>query len=297
MSDDQKREMITKLRKANAEYFNNPNNRLRHSQQAKEIWNNRSDEFKENRRKFLMTIGEKFRSDPKNIERLSKLIKSYYKDPLNRELQSISQSKSWDRLSDEERSKRMSHLINYWETITPKKLDDYFKARALGILENASYKIGCTEYQFSKYLQNIDMSEYTDYRFGYVNENKHADFDKLFPKNPITGGNLSPYHIWDFLIYTKIGNIIVDIDGKIHGGKSTQYDVTYNYGNRVTVKLSEITSLYDSLRLYQTDGYLAYLVKAYDNNISDITLVQNLKTNNIISLKEFVSYLKSIKND
>ena len=77
-----------------------------------------------------------------------------------------------------------------------------------------------TEKEFYWYMKNKGI------RIGYhfYNLNIHPDFYKMFPYNPYSKYNYSsPFHEWDFVIWTYKTPILIDIDGSYHDPKLNNY--------------------------------------------------------------------------
>ena len=87
---------------------------------------------------------------------------------------------------------------------------------------------------------------------------------------------LDPTHFWDFMISTREGRVLVDVDGSVHDPRHTA---------------NKITHFNDSKRPYQTDGLPAYIVQCYDDKLTDNTPVLNLKTGDVVTLRQWISII------
>ena len=279
---------VWKLREGHKKYFSDPANIQKHSEICQDVWNNRPEEFKNKRLTDLKRIGDEFRSNPENIKSAAEKIREYYSHPENREAQSRKKKAYWDRQSPEEREILMMHLVDYWDNISEDQLDDWYKNILDGMIASGVIKEGPTESIFINDLHRISLGEKkVNYQRQYRSQTKAPDFEIMFPNNPITGGkHVNPYHIWDFIIFSDGGNILVDVDGKIHDIKPGKA----MYGD-TEVDLSELVKFNDSKRIYQTDSIDAYIVRAYDNTLNDNTDVLSLKTNTIIKYKDLLNII------
>ena len=139
-------------------------------------------------------------------------------------------------------------------------------------------------------FMNMMNSLYLTYSYLYYNKTIHPDFEKLFPYNPIKKtGLISPYHQWDFIVYGKSSNILIDIDGSIHSGIGSDYYVTDSSG--VKFKLKDYIAFNDSKRPYQTDGLDAYIVACYDDNLTPNTPVCQLNSDFITDVETLMNML------
>jgi hypothetical protein len=206
------------------------------------------------------------------------------------ELRSIASKEYWSHINQDDRkiiSERQSKQIKaFWDNLSPEEYREWDIKRAAG---------------FNKYLSDLDMipnknelelsnifnDYHLKYQWHYYNILEDKRFKDKFPANPITGSKfVSPYHQWDFIIFGKLEDILVDIDGSIHDSNKINHEVTYD-GKKID--LSELISFNDSQRQYQTDGLDAYVIQCYDDKLNDETPVLSLSSNGIISFKELKS--------
>jgi len=285
---------VPALRKGHEEYFSKEENHIKHSRLCREIWNDRPQEFKNKQLNMLMTIGQEYRDSVDFPAISSERLINHFKNPENRKKLSNIMKDIWKRRSKFEKELAMVHLVDYWDNITPKELDEWYKKSLDGSILNDSIISGPSE---EKFQSDLDSSGKFIFRYKrqYRNQIKHPDFNTKFPINPVTGSKrVSPYHIWDFIIYGNEENILVDIDGKIHNlGSGT---VTY-CGK--PVEFSEVVKFNDSKRPYQTDGMDAYVVNAYNDKIEDDTTVIRVSDKSSLTYKELMTYLEKcvMKND
>lgn len=208
-------------------------------------------------------------------------------------IRSESSNKYWKNISDEERkliSERQSLQIKqYWDNMTEEEYKEWDNKRSKGFnkyMDNLNYMINKNEMSLINYLKINNIN----YELHWYNKIKHIDFDKLFPNNPVTDSkHVSPYHAWDFKLNLSDNIVLVDIDGSIHNVNKITHEITYFNGKKI--KLSDIIQFNDSQRPYQTDGLDAYIIQCYDDNLNNDTKVLNIKTNEIITFKSFISIL------
>jgi len=276
------------LREGNKKYFDDPKNVESHSKLCKQIWDDRPEEFKSKRKKDLKVVGDAYRASVDFPSIISNRTKEYFKNPKNRQHLSEIQLVHWASLTLEERELKMLHLVEYWDNISDENLDNSYKNRLDSIIESDKIIKGPTEIIFCEDLDKIPLlTKKVNYKWQYRNQIKHPDFNKMFPINPVTNSKrISPYHIWDFIIYSEDGNILVDIDGKIHNIEHGKV----NYCGK-NIDLLDLIKFNDSQRPYQTDDFDAYIVKAYNNKLEDNTEVLVLKDNSIITYKKLLSII------
>ncbi len=232
-----------------------------------------------------------------------------------KEITSQKRIEMWANRSKEEMDAIRSHRKDVWANRDPEKKDKIIEALTRGreeyhetlTLEKAqlSYlkralSFNCArisdkelseppnqiESEFINMLTNRGLK----YIFSWYNTQIHEDFNKLFDsKNPAGVKNNNPYHKWDFLIKLKSGDILVDIDGSIHGPKNTG---TITLWNDKKCLLKEIIDYQDSQRPYQTDGLKAYVIKAHYDIISDDSEVLGLHDNSKQPLRSFLTILE-----
>ena len=197
----------------------------------------------------------------------------------------------WDKMDESERKEKIDKLVASAKEWQNKLSDDEFEKLMLNIAlnrnksNNVPTSITKTESSFSNILSLNNIN----FKFQYYNTEKHPDFHIMFPRNPITGGRVSPYHCWDFIIHLIDKEVLVDIDGSIHDPENNNFNVISNHG--LEFNLYEYTLFRDSQRPYQTDGLDAYIIKAYNDKIEDDTIVQNVKINEEIKFKCFMNIL------
>nr|DAR89240.1 MAG TPA: zinc-ribbon domain protein [Caudoviricetes sp.] len=237
MDQVKKHHIVARLQEGREEYWKDEENKNFHSKRARKKWFNQTKEEQE-----------------RILGALTKGRLDYYKnDTPERKRQRIQKSSEslkrfWKNLSKDEKDLRVKEMLNY--------LKPHFDSLSAGIM-NAN------ESKLSEFL-NLYQLKYT---YNWYNEEKHPDFDKLFPINPIRKGvYVSPYHAWDFKIEGIDSATLVDIDGSIHDPKSSSNTVHDTHGNEFI--LYDYIAFKDSQRIYQTDGLDAYVIKCYDDQLS-----------------------------
>lgn len=209
------------------------------------------------------------------------------------EIRSTSSKEYWDNITNEQRiqigKRQSSQIKEYWNHMTPEQYLEWDYKRAAGFnqyLDDLDDTLNKNETSLMNYLKFGGIM----YESHWYNKNKHPDFDKLFPINPVTESRfVSPYHQWDFMVFTKDCSVLIDIDGSIHNNEKITHKITYFNGKKI--QLSDIISFNDSQRLYKTDGLNAYVVLCYDDNLNDNTAVVNINTNETMNLISLISIL------
>ena len=138
---------------------------------------------------------------------------------------------------------------------------------------------------FGYYYPNIE---------DFNNFNEWPQFRQLFPNNPISNSNyICPFHEWDFgIIKDNKFYMFIDVDGSIHNPNLANSEVTDYYGNKFI--LNESVKFYEAQRFYQTDGLYAYIIKSYNNKITDETPVIDIRSNTKKSFKEFLINIQKL---
>ena len=143
------------------------------------------------------------------------------------------------------------------------------------------------ELAFSSDLRNMNI----DYEWQYLSQMIHREFDKTFPRNPILDRRVSPFHRWDFLIKTRNGRFLVDIDGSMHNIQIGKYITPDG------IDVAKLKSFQDSMRPYQTDGMDAFIIQAYNDEITNDTKVfqidrKEMKIKYAKNYKDFLAMLR-----
>ena len=191
---------------------------------------------------------------------------------------------SWNNLSEEEYKKRVDKLRmnnqKFWDNITPEEYQRMEVDIAMKLRDfkdsnpNAAPAIELTktETEFANLL-NLNGLGYIPQ---YPNIKIHPEFNDKFKINEATGSNLiSPIHIWGFVVKTKSGDVLIDIDGSIH-------DPANNPINRFN----------DSKRPYQTDGMISYVVSCPDDRLDPNNGAINVSNGSEMSLYSLIQILK-----
>lgn len=326
MSDEQKKQRSDKLKKSTSIYMNSLSDdekKLRSEKQSQSMKKHWDGMTIEERNK----IGQKIRNGISNMsdESISNrsrnssiAVKKQWNDLTQEEREdlslrmSISRLEFYSNLPNEKRielgklisigqnnmsqedknkanDKRSDSLKKYWEKLTREEYDNRVFDSRKGFNEYLK-KINISgpnknERDFINYLNSI----FIPYKYQWYNKIKHERFDELFPYNHILDTKfIRSKHQWDFKLDLTNKTILIDIDGSIHDKEKTQFEVTRN--NKKFI-LSDYIEFNDSQRLYQTDGYDAYIIQCYDDNLSDDTPVKNIQTNETINLSDFILFI------
>ena len=326
MSEQERYEWQTKMKSG----YNNRSDEqkkatsIKISQIQKNIWNEKSNEdkkqFSEKIRNSLET-----KSDEEKTQWKSNISKSQKKlwdqltlDERKQKMASLFEgNKQYNESMSEEESRRVGRLISdglkrYWSTVDPteksmryEKISEakkkYWDSLSLDeqvdhmkLMWDAQTNIGPTEIQFQMLLSSNGFRDYihgfSTYDIDYI----HPDFFNIFGKyNSITNELNYPYHCWDFMITTKSGPLIlVDVDGSIHNPNRNSY-VTNHAGTKFS--MYDFMKYQDSKRPYQIpNGFDAFVIICYDDNLSDKSEVQRLGINidsQPMTLKSFMDIL------
>ena len=313
-SDEEKERMALEISNRNKKYHASLSEEEK--QQYRQVRKDAYDKFSQEKKDEFRIRSEKQWEglSPEEIEErmqpLRKGIKKYWSN-ISEEEKAIhikkltdGQKEWWNNLSDEEQAYHMKRLhdgYNEWlNSMTEEE-------RNIQINAIAKYASEMTQEEFNAMMLNrykpdtiipntgeIEFQKHLDsnnirYTFQFVNKIVDKNFHTIFPVNPVTKGKVSPYHMWDFIIYLRNKEVLIDIDGSIHDTSKTNKNVTYNKDQEV--ELSKLISFNDSKRPYQTDGLDAYIIKAYNDKIEDETIVMNVNTNQEIKFKDFLNIL------
>ena len=260
MSESDQQSMIQKLSDGKVKYWDDVSHRKYHSERARKKWYEQSPQDRER----ILAALEKGRIEfNQNItpEQRAAILKK----------QSESMKQYWAHLSPDERDERLASLHS--------GLKEEFDH--LNIMPNRNEQV------LIKILDDNNIQ----YEFVWYNRVKHPEFDRMFPVNPAKpSSTISPFHAWDFRI--RIGDtfILLDVDGSIHDPLKTANSVTDGSGNKFI--LSDYIQFKDSQRPYQTDGLDAYILRAYDNNITAKSQLVQISSNNTCTLDSFISKLR-----
>ncbi len=264
-SQEEKDIQIEKLNAGKMKYWNNLENKEYHSKRAREKWYNQPQEERD---RILLALdnGRKYFLENLTDDQKKEIFKK----------KSTSLKKYWASLSEEEYGKRM----------------DEFRKALKNNFDNLNMIPNKNESTFINYLNIYKLR----YEFVWYNKNKHPEFDKLFPSDKINiNRSTSPYHAWDFIIHTKDGDVLVDVDGSIHDSNKTNNVVTDYAGNKFI--LSDYIQFKDSQRPYQTDDLPAYSINCHNDNIDYSTTVTRIDTGENMAFKAFMSLLEWMDMD
>lgn len=186
-------------------------------------------------------------------------------------------------LSKDEREKYFKKngksLSRYWQNIDDdKKLDWYFKTNKAQS-ESNNVPIPKSELE----LINVFNINKFKYSCQYMNTSYPENFKELF-------GDRSPFHKWDFILYLKNKNILIDIDGSEHAVLPGSFVTSEGIDVGLLIQIN------DSKRPYQTDGLDAYVGKCYDDKLTDLTPVVNIKTQEKMNMKQLMALIEFYDN-
>ena len=199
-------------------------------------------------------------------------------------------NKWYNGLSPEELKAYRDSLHAFWRDMTKEQFIEWLNKQNEGFTEYYRSMGGpenISELAFSADLRNLNI----DYEWQYLSTNIHPDFDKIFAHNPVLDRRVSPFHRWDFLVKTRNGRFLVDIDGSMHNIKLGEY-VTAD-----GIDIGKLKMFQDSMRPYQTDGMDAFIIQAYDDQITNDTKVFQIdrKRMKIIYAKRYKDFLTMIR--
>ena len=196
----------------------------------------------------------------------------------------------WENLSDTEKEKYRQSKVKEWYSRTPEEYQKWNTSRSTKLKEykrNLHIRPNKTEKIFVEKLRSLGIP----YEFHYRNQHKHSEFNNIFPLNPVTGSPyVNCIHEWDFLVHLPNKKyILIDIDGSIHKNKS--FDIISNFSGK-SYNMLDYIHFNDSKREYQTDGLDAYIIKCYTDKLEDMTLVENIKTKESIPFVCFLNIIQ-----
>jgi len=132
------------------------------------------------------------------------------------------------------------------------------------------------EKDFYWYMMNKNI----DIGYHFYNTTIHPEFYNIFKDNPYSKYNYSsPFHEWDFKIFTYKTPILVDIDGGFHDPSRNKYNLPNMYKTEDN-ELITMNCYYDLRRPYQTDGYPAYAVLCYEGFFDGFNKVIDINNSN-----------------
>lgn len=245
-------------------------------------WNSLSDEEKQARWEILNEGRDKWWNtlSPEEKEAHMKYPHEGWKD-------------MYDAFTEEERIEFMYPLHQgrrkFFDNMTDEEYDNWYKQTMKGVqahYDSMTEIDNKPEADFANKMNAIGV----EYKWQYPSTVKHPKFDEYFHENPIIGKSWNPYHFWDFMVKTKNGNILVDIDGSHHFVKVGVFQVNgFDVGRYHLLK--------DSQRLYQTDGMDAYVIQCKDDILVDTTPVVNVKTNEELTFKDLITRIQWMNMD
>ena len=90
--------------------------------------------------------------------------------------------------------------------------------------------------------------------------------------------------------------MFIDIDGSVHNPNNMNFNFHGGHRLQLEYNVAEDIRFNDSQRLYQTDGYSAYIVQCFNDKLLDDTPVVNLQINTKRTLKNFLENLSKLVN-
>ena len=256
---------------------------------AKNVWTSLTEDEYNQRCESQKERWEKLTPEEKSIlmENTRIAQKQYASSPITRLRLAKRNRDRWKNLSKLERELEKIRLNNmrdeYWNSLTGE--EKFFKMKKLW---DSTIKIGPTEYKFNHDLRLHGLITGSNYQWGYSTfPYIHPEYyDKFGKVNPVTKEENFPYHVWDFIIYSKNGkNILVDIDGSAHSKDSMLFcrgDNTYTEREKIDYN--------DSQRPYQIpDNMIAYVIQCHDDKLEDNQIVLDLINDKKIIYKDLIN--------
>lgn len=261
------------------------------AERSRKYWESLSEDKREEIRQHLTNVREEYWSNLSDEQRrdfskkMSKQAKEYHKNmsPEKRlELNQILSDKAkerWANLPKELREMWIEHaragLQEYWNRMSTGKKIQHFFNTADGMANNYTFHPTPSEIQFINKLTQSGI----DYKHQWNNKSISDEFYNYYTMED------NPYHVWDFMIHTREKDVLVDIDGSIHlipEGKCKAWG---------ELDIGELIQYRDTKRKYQTDGFTAYVVRAYSDKIDSKTIVSNLQTGECMEFNQFMALL------
>lgn len=194
-------------------------------------------------------------------------------------------------LSPEEKEEWKHKCTEYWDEINDEKFFEWLEKYRSGLenyYEEKRYPDNGAEATLFDYLKKKGFK----FKWQYFNTVKDSEYESKFMNNPVTGGTVSPYHAWDFAIFTPEKTVLVDVDGSIHNLTPGKYFDKKGNDQYEVIKFKE------SQRPYQTDGLDAYIIKAYDDELADDAEVNYIKGSDksvyCLKFKELMTILEAL---
>lgn len=262
------------------------------AERSKQYWESLTETRRNEIKQHLTHIREEYWSSISDDERklmnkkLSESAKKYQENmpPEKRlelnQLLSDKAKRRWANLPKEIRETWIDNarigLQKYWDSISAEKRIEHFRKTADGMANNYIFNPTPSEVQFINELNMLEIP----YKYQWNNKSISDEFYNYYSIDD------NPYHVWDFNVHTRDGDILVDIDGSIHlipVGKCKAFD---------NLDLGELIQYRDTKRKYQTDNLRAYVVRAYQDKINKSVIVSNLQTGECMEFHQFISLLK-----
>jgi len=178
-------------------------------------------------------------------------------------------SKGLDDMSEEDKTLMKLHeSISQTERFANMTFDDkiqYYLNRALKTNAVCEFPVAKFDSKTEKAFYWFMKDKHIKIGYHFYNITIHPQFYEMFKDNPYSKYNYaSPFHEWDFVIFTYKTPILIDLDGEYHDPKRNKYNTSNKY------KIADDESItmncyYDLRRKYQTDGYPAYAILCYNN--------------------------------
>ena len=289
MSDEDKIQHKINLSTSLKNHYTNETleDKQRRSKISKNIATNRTNEEKQRISKILSEC---------QLERYSK------ETPKEKEERKLIHRLAWEKKPQLEKDEHRQNSIDRENTrknnLTYENFVKEYQRQFMIANDNEDRLVGRklqkTELQFKELLEKnfiiFNMFEY--------NLEMYPNFYNMFPYNPYTKLHYTlPFHEWDFILFLEGTNIFVDIDGSRHNLAEMNFEA-FDTSSNSKINVAERQYFYDSLRPYQTDKLDAYIIKCYNNDIyKDDAKIVNLKTNEEMTIKEFIKYCDQVIKD
>lgn len=321
ITDEDRIKYGNKLSKSIKHYWvNHPEKKQERSQQKKDWWSNLSiEEYNSinNKKKETYNNLSQEEKDRRTME-LTKNYLNWYHNECDKDKWKIHCSKIsklyWDNITDEEKQQRIQNHIKWHNNLSIEQKEEirnkqsmsnkkHWKHLSLDERNNRYLKISLGKEKYAS-IDNATNTEMLiknylnlykiDYKFQWTNKTYNPEFYQKFKYNEITLQDISPYHLWDFKLNLKDKEILLDIDGSIHNDKII---INKHTRENKLINITDLSNFNDSKRIYLTDGLDAYVIQCHDDKINLDNIVKNIKTNEIMTFKQFLSLLEYMNSN
>ena len=280
MSDEEREKQVAMLQEARNNYYESL------SDEEKEARLNKLNEGFRNWREN-MTDEDRARESAERKARWNKMTDAEKQKSL--EVLHQEWTRWYNNMTDEEKKEYRKSVNKHWEEMTEEEFIEWTNKREEGITkmyEEMDKPQNVVELEFAADLDRYGIN----YEWQYLSKVIHPEFNKLFPHNPVLDRRVSPFHRWDFIVITKHGDFLVDVDGSFH-------DIGNRYITKFGSKIRSLIRFNDSKRFYQTDGKNAYIIQAFNDQIGPETpvFVVDGRTNAIRSKMTYSQFITSIR--